>query len=357
MKINFTVKLTAMTGGIRFVFEIANRLVERGHDVTITALGGDHRWFPLKAEVNYVPLPKFFKFFDYVKRLIFRRKLYYYELNTLARKIGLNIDMIKVLAKYTPDCDVNIATRFLTAFAVYRSNKGIPVYLCQDFEESVAEKGDYYLKMFYESLNLPMHFITISEWMKEWLSEYSNNVFLVRNGINHDIFYPRNVEKDGKYVMGIYRDLEYKGGKELIEALKIIKRNKNDVKTIVLGKDFGDISYNRVSDKKLSELYNLADVFIYTSKVEGFGLPPLEAMACGTAVVTTDCKGVREYMEDGKNGFIVPRNPKKIAEKSIELLEDEKLRRKIARMGIKTAKKYNWDRSADEFEKILYKIV
>lgn len=157
--------------------------------------------------------------------------------------------------------------------------------------------------------------------------------------------------------MGIYRDLEYKGGKELIEALKIIKRNKNDVKTIVLGKDFGDISYNRVSDKKLSELYNLADVFIYTSKVEGFGLPPLEAMACGTAVVTTDCKGVREYIEDGKNGFIVPRNPKKIAEKSIELLEDEKLRRKIARMGIKTAKKYNWDRSADEFEKILYKIV
>lgn len=63
MKINYTMFGTGLTGGVRVLLEIANGLVDRGHEVTITSIGNenDHKWFPLDAKVNYVqktPLPK-----------------------------------------------------------------------------------------------------------------------------------------------------------------------------------------------------------------------------------------------------------------------------------------------------------
>ena len=64
--------------------------------------------------------------------------------------------------------------------------------------------------------------------------------------------------------------------------------------------------YERPSDDELAELYSSADIFAFPSHIEGFGLPPLEAMACNTPVVTTDCLGVRDYVDNGKNAIMVP---------------------------------------------------
>ena len=58
--------------------------------------------------------------------------------------------------------------------------------------------------------------------------------------------------------------------------------------------------------KSLAELYSSADIFLFTSYAESFGLPPLEAMACGTTVVTTDCKGNRDYAIGEYNCLIRP---------------------------------------------------
>ena len=58
-------------------------------------------------------------------------------------------------------------------------------------------------------------------------------------------------------------------------------------------------------DAQMAEFYRGCDIFVFTSFIEGFGLPPLEAMACGVPVLTTDCGGIREYAND-KNAMIVP---------------------------------------------------
>ena len=77
MKINYTVSSTGCTGSARVIFEIANRLIERGHDVTITSCfgsGDEHRWFPLKTVVHYVN-KKHFLGINYSLKKLFRREL------------------------------------------------------------------------------------------------------------------------------------------------------------------------------------------------------------------------------------------------------------------------------------------
>ena len=373
MDINFTLWSTNRSGGYKVIFEVANGLIERGHNVMITTLGGDHRWFPLKAKVNYIKAPWPVRILNPLLKPILKRPVHYYEMLTLADKTKMNFepDFISVLAKNTPECDINIATWFPTSFAVYRSNKGVPIYFCQDFKELAAERGSYFSKMFNESLYLPMPHITISGWLKEWLeNEYNRDVELIHDGIDHDIFYPREVEHDDDFinVMGIFRGLDYKGDKDLVNALKIVSEKIDNIKLLAVGKEevinsaldnninFSVDKFHWLTDDEMAELYSKSDIFVFASHVEGFGLPPLEAMACNTPVVTTDCYGVRDYINNGENAYLVePKKPKLLAEKIIDLIENPLKQIKFKSNGLKTVKDYKWDIAVDDFEKALLK--
>ncbi|MDI3298065.1 MAG: glycosyltransferase family 4 protein [Bacillota bacterium] len=91
------------------------------------------------------------------------------------------------------------------------------------------------------------------------------------------------------------------------------------------------------SRERLAELYASADVFVSASSYEAFGLPPLEAMACGTAVVATDSGGIRAYARDGVNCLLVERTVEAIAEGIAKVLGDPDLRERLGREGRKTA--------------------
>ncbi|MDP3013379.1 MAG: hypothetical protein Q8M92_04000, partial [Candidatus Subteraquimicrobiales bacterium] len=228
MKINFTLLSTFMTGGVRAVFEIANGLSQRGHQVTITSLEGDHTWFSLEAEVIYVDKPNFIKILNPLKRVKSREDLRYSSISPVLKKMGMGFeaDIIKPLTMAIPDCDINVATWFLTAFAVYRSGKGIPYYFFQDFEEIVALLGPYYLRMFKESLYLPFNMITGSLWLKEWVKDnYDKDAVVSGYGIDHQNFQPHpSILEDvpGLKVMGIFRGFEYKGDQDLIDAMNMV---------------------------------------------------------------------------------------------------------------------------------------
>ena len=104
-------------------------------------------------------------------------------------------------------------------------------------------------------------------------------------------------------------------------------------------------------DEDLPYLYTLADVFVYPSLYEGFGFPPLEAMACGTPVVTSNVSSIPEVV--GKAAVLVnPLNTDGIAFGILRILEDKKLRRKLVQLGRKYVKKYSWKKTADKTEKI-----
>ena len=166
--------------------------------------------------------------------------------------------------------------------------------------------------------------------------------------------------------MAIIRDQRFKGGDVAIRALNLVNK-KQPIHAILVGSrrtidklfmevkpEFRYTIFSNVDDETLAKLYSSSDVFIFTSYKEGFGLPPLEAMASGTAVVTTDCGGIRDYAVDGYNSLITPPgDPMAIAEAVIKILNDQRLRDKLSQNGLDTAKQWTWDRVADKFEKVI----
>jgi glycosyltransferase involved in cell wall biosynthesis len=112
--------------------------------------------------------------------------------------------------------------------------------------------------------------------------------------------------------------------------------------------------YLHPDDKALSSLYHRCDIFVSASWFEGLGYPPLEAMAFGRPVVTTDSNGVRDFALHKENAIIVPaQNPQALAAGIECLLENPELAAKLAQNGLKTARRYSWDKAADRFERLI----
>lgn len=92
-------------------------------------------------------------------------------------------------------------------------------------------------------------------------------------------------------------------------------------------------------------VYNLAQVFVYPTLYEGFGFPPMEAMACGTPVITSDVSALAENI--GEAGLLIhPQDEQALANALHRLTSDPDLRQKLAQAGIQRALTYTWDRTA-----------
>jgi len=107
-----------------------------------------------------------------------------------------------------------------------------------------------------------------------------------------------------------------------------------------------------VSDKDLLYFYNAADVFVFLSYYEGFGLPPLEAMACGTPVVASDIPVLRETLGDAAL-FADPADARDIARKIYHISEDAALRDALILKGFQRRGKFSWHDSAEAILKII----
>ncbi len=97
----------------------------------------------------------------------------------------------------------------------------------------------------------------------------------------------------------------------------------------------------------LPSLYNLADAFLFPSLYEGFGIPPLEAMACGTPVVASNTPALKEVTA-GAALLVDPLSAEAIAAETNRILTEPELREDVVQKGIECAKLYSWERAARE---------
>ena len=230
--------------------------------------------------------------------------------------------------------------------------------------------------------------ITISEFSKKEIIELlkipKNKIKVIHLGCKNKykvINDPEKIVKTReKYARG-YRYLLHVGTLEprknvnaIIDAFDLLKRKHNISHKLILcgGKgwyyhkiftkitelDLGDdvIFTGYMSEDNLCLLYNSADIFVFPSLYEGFGLPVLEAMACGCPVITSKCSSLSEIAGDGAV-LINPAEPGEIAEKIWQILNDDELRKGLREKGLQQSKKFSWDKTADETLKYLQEAV
>ena len=190
---------------------------------------------------------------------------------------------------------------------------------------------------------------------------------IVHPAINHAVFHPRGrVLEEGKLRLClIARKHPMKRFEDFVTVWERIKQipevRKKIAGVYVISHD--DLSAWNLEDftmvvpqkdEEIADTMRRSDIYIFTSLWEGFGLPPLEAMACGCAVVASDAKGIDEYAIDGKNALIYPpADTEKLQAALLRLIEDESLRSELSQNAIETARNFSWERSAQALEKIL----
>jgi glycosyltransferase involved in cell wall biosynthesis len=102
-----------------------------------------------------------------------------------------------------------------------------------------------------------------------------------------------------------------------------------------------------VSNEDLVKFYNIADLFVYPSLYEGFGLPPLEAMSCGCPVITSNSSSLPEVVGDA--GLMVdPYDHDDLTNKMYQILTNEGLRFELSNKSLNRAKMFNWEKTARE---------
>ncbi|HEX5417324.1 MAG TPA: glycosyltransferase family 1 protein [Chloroflexota bacterium] len=123
-----------------------------------------------------------------------------------------------------------------------------------------------------------------------------------------------------------------------------------------LAADHKVVFLGRVPDDDLPALYSLCDLFVYPSLYEGFGLPPLEAMACGRAVLTTNTSSLPEVVGDA--GVLVsPYDVEGLAAAMASLLDDPERRRELGVRGVRRAGEFSWQNSARKLLGIYHDLV
>jgi glycosyltransferase involved in cell wall biosynthesis len=214
-------------------------------------------------------------------------------------------------------------------------------------------------------------FITVSEFSKQRLQRHLNipneKIHVIHNGVGKP-FVPQaqKVIELTKEKYGIKKPYFLFAGtreprknlKFLLEAWKFFASKTHELflagrEGYVFSQSAGHVSnMTCVPDEDLSALYSGATAFVFPSLYEGFGLPVLEAMACGTPVIASDMAVFREIFDDAAI-LVNPHEPKEIANAMQKIIDDKDLAANLRERGLQKAARFSWDESAQKTQSVI----
>lgn len=351
MRVTFVLPFAGLQGGVRVIATYADHLARRGHEVVVIST-------PPEVSLR-----------SKVKSLISGRgwqghsEPSYFEGVDIEHRV---LEQIRpVVDADVPDADVVVATYYTTAFGVQRLSaaKGAKAIFIQNYEVKEGKPNPN----LDATWSMPMHKITISKWLVQLAREKFRDsvVSHVPNSVDLAQFHAAQREKSHVPTVGLlYSTFSLKGCGTSLKALKRVAVTRPSLRLVSFGAEQPDLRlplprfaefHYRPPQEKLRELYAQCDVWLCGSNVEGFHLPPLEAMACRCPVVSTRVGGPMDIIEEGVNGHLVDvKDVDGLADRVLRVLSlPEEEWQKMSDAAYRTATRFTWDDATDLFEKAL----
>lgn len=236
------------------------------------------------------------------------------------------------------------------------------------FPECYPRQRFYYRHVFPRALRLADKIVTVSENTKGDLVRHyglpPERIVVVPLGVDAACFRPGLGRKPPvPFVLSVGNQYPYKNLSRLLEAFAGLGREGLPHELVIAGGEQGGAGgelrrraallgisdkvrfMGYVPDERLAELYNQADLFVFPSLYEGFGLPALEAMACGCPVAAADNSSLPEVCGDAAVYFN-PEDPAQMTAAMARTLKEPAVRRKLSSAGLERARRFSWEASA-----------
>lgn len=339
MKIAFILPGSGPAGGVRSTVNAANLLLRRGHEVRVFSL---RRTFQrrIKMGLKNLLVKGNCDWLDHFQG----EKHLYREISEIPFQTGEIIVAVSML------CSAQLGRLALRDNPKLQFIRGLTPWMPE------VEK---------EALLLPFPKVVIASHMAAAVKACNPacKCTVIPNGIDLGEYYPCLPESSRDGVGTIYGAGLSKDPETILNVLGSLRKDMPGVHQYIFGipkrpRAIPDSNYCRCpSVEQARKFYSMSKVWIMTSRSEGFSLPILEAMACGCAVVATDCGGPRDIIKDGENGFLVKVGDiDRIVDRVKTLLGDEVLRQQFVRRSDETVRHYSWETSVDKLERVLQTI-
>ena len=350
MKITFILPPVNLSGGVRSTAMLASHLIKRGHEVLAVCPANPT---PTLRE-QFRSLKKFKGWIPTVKRQPSQFDDVDVPLTILESDRPITADDL-------PDADVIVATWWETAEWVVKlpPSKGAKAYFIRHHEVH-----DYLPKeRSAATYSLPLHKITISQWLVDIMkTQYGDTtVSLVPNSIDTTKYSSDPRPKPSQPTVGMmYSTKGWKGCDISLDAFNIAARSLPDLKLVAFG--FGNpadtlplppnAEYVRQPPQaQIKELYGKCDAWLFGSRLEGFGRPILESMACRTPVIGTPAGAAPELIAAGGGILVKPEDPEDMARAIVKLCSlPENEWQAMSAIAHATACGYTWDDAAERCE-------
>jgi glycosyltransferase involved in cell wall biosynthesis len=348
-RITFVLPAVGIAGGVKVVFQYANHLVDASHEVHIiypgvlrpsgragwrgeaalrklkyavaSAFGVSEAesWFPLRASIHHTP---------------------------------------SLEARYIPHGDYLIATALETAewVALAPANRGKKVYFIQDVESwSVGEEA----ALATWKLPFDARFVISSTLATVAARQQVPIDAILPDGVDVSQFHcEQKAFRTPRRVLMLSHTHARKGVDDGLAAVRIVRDHHPEVRLRMFGAipplpsmPAGTEYHQRPEPEELRQLYCSSDIYLACSRREGFGLPALEAMACGCALVATDTGAIPELTDQGQLGLVVePGDIGGMADAILRLVSDHTLMERLGRAGQdRVHREFTLERAAQNF--------
>lgn len=339
MKIAFILPGIESSGGVRCVSLVAKRLRDRGHAVRLLYRK------PRRTLRDWAR--------------VIQRQLFHRSAPDWVRQFDGPVEAFEDLSQFNFDPDEILVAVGMAECAQLDRVSSLPNLKVQYLHGSTPLAPQLVEK----ALSLRYPKIVVASYLKELVESRGHGedvVAVIHNGIDLSDYFCSARESERDAVGTIYGSHPVKGPETIFGALSQLASVKPETPIRVFSterrpKQIQSGSYWRHPTLELArEIYSKSLVWIVASRSEGFSIPVLEAMACGCVVVSTDCGGPKDLIEDGANGFLVPvGDADAIVSRVRSLLDDATLRKQMQRRALETVKRFTWDKCVDELESTL----